>query len=96
MSPHLVADVVLYATGDGGARLTKHLGWGCLCSPSKSNDGTLFHDAWLLLDLPLAPGERRRIGFIFLAGEESTSVLRDAGKFYLWEGHLIGEATFVS
>lgn len=52
--PHLVADVTLYPTSDGGAKLTKLPGWGCLCCESKNSyitgeDGIsrLFgHDGW--------------------------------------------------
>lgn len=55
-----------------------------------------FHDAWPLLDCPFAPGERRRLGFVFLGGEEAASTFRNAGKFYLWEGRFIGEATVIA
>jgi hypothetical protein len=93
-SPQLIADVLLYATQDGGKRLTVQPGWGCPCSTSKSKD-IPFYDAWPLLDAPFAPGERRRLGFVFLSGDEAARVFRDAGKFYLWEGRFIGEATVV-
>jgi hypothetical protein len=43
----------------------------------------------------LAPGERRRLGFVFLSGADATAVLRRAETFYLWEGRFIGEATVV-
>lgn len=46
----------------------------------------------LLRDNPLAPGETRRIGFVFLSGEEAATELHRAGKFYLWDGRFIGEA----
>jgi hypothetical protein len=94
-SPQLVADVVLYPTAEGGKKLTVQPGWGCPCSCSKSKDA-VFYDAWPLLDEPLSPGERRRLGFVFLGGEEAAGVLRRAGKFYLWEGRFIGEANVVS
>jgi hypothetical protein len=95
MSPQLVAEVYLYATADGGKQLTVQPGWGCPCSCSKSSDA-LFYDAWPLLDAPFAPGESRRLGFVFLSGEDAASVLRQAGTFYLWEGRFIGEATVVT
>ena len=50
----------------------------------------------LLRDDPIAPGEQRRIGFCFLAGDEAATVMRNAGRFYLWEGKFIGEAVVVS
>ncbi len=93
-SPQLIADVFLYATQDGGKKLTVQPGWGCPCSLSKSKDA-LFHDGWPLLDAPFAPGERRRLGFVFLSGDDAAQVFRRAGKFYLWEGRFIGEAIIV-
>src|SRR5258708_38767242 len=69
MAPQLVADVYLYPTADGGKKLTVHPGWGCPCSCSKSLDAA--YDGWPLLDAPLVPGERRRLGFVFLGGEEA-------------------------
>ncbi len=93
-SPQLVADVLFYPTEEGGKRLTAQPGWGCPCSCSKSTDA-VFYDAWPLLEKPLSPGESRRLGFVFLSGEEAAAVFRRAGKFYLWEGHFIGEATVV-
>jgi hypothetical protein len=48
-----------------------------------------------LLDAPLAPGERRRLGFVFLSGGDAAAIFRRAGTFYLWEGRFIGEATVV-
>jgi len=98
-SPHLVADMYLYPTAEGGKKLTVQPGWGCLCSSSKSTDALLC-DGWPLLDAPFAPGERRRVGFVFLHGknissEELAAILRRAGTFYLWESRFIGEATVV-
>jgi len=58
-----VADVYLYPTGEGGKKLTVLPGWGCPCSWSKPSD-SLFYDGWPLLDAPITPGERRRLGFL--------------------------------
>lgn len=38
MSRQLVADVLLYATEDGGKRISALPGWGCPCSIAKSKD----------------------------------------------------------
>jgi hypothetical protein len=95
MTPQLVADVWLYPTIDGGKKLTAQPGWGCPCSSEKSRN-SVFYDAWPLLNEPLAPGDRRRVGFVFLSGEEAAAVLRRAGTFYLWEGRFIGEATVIA
>ena len=47
----------------------------------------------LLGEPPLALGESRRVGFVFLSGKEAVDALTAAGKFYLWENGLFGEAT---
>ena len=99
--PHLIADVTLYATAEGGAMLVKHPGWGCLCCRSKTDyvatecsQRALFgYDGWPQLTAPLAPGEQRRLGFVFLlSGNEAAEALQKVGTFYLWEGRFIGEA----
>ena len=95
MSPQLVADVWLYSTSDGGRNLSVQPGWGCPCFCVKSAD-TICHDGWPILHEFLAPGGRRRLGFVFLHEEEAVSALRLAGTFYLWEGRFIGEATVVA
>jgi hypothetical protein len=95
MSPELVADVYLYPTADSGKKLTVLPGWGCPCSCSKLST-THFYDGWPLLDAPFAPGERRRLGFVFLSGNNAAAIFRRTGTFYLWEGHFIGEATIVA
>jgi len=99
MSPHLVANVYLYPTGEGGRKVSIEPGWGCPCSPSKSADALLC-DCWPLLEGALAPGEQKRVGFVFLHGngitkEDILAALRRAGTFYLWEGHFVGEAVVV-
>jgi len=54
------------------------------------------YDGWPLLGkTSIEPGEQRRLGFVFLSGEEAANILRKAGKFYLWEGRVIGEAVVV-
>ncbi len=54
------------------------------------------YDGWPLLgETAIQPGESRRLGFVFLSGEETAKMFRDAGKFFLWEGGFIGEAVVV-
>jgi hypothetical protein len=48
-----------------------------------------------LLESEMMPGERRRLGFIFLSGAGAVLALRPGGRFYLWEGRIIGEAEII-
>ncbi|WP_237709212.1 hypothetical protein [Sphingomonas elodea] len=49
-------------------------------------------DALLLLrDQPLHPGERRRLGFVFLTPESAAPIFSQAERFFLWDGRFIGE-----
>ncbi|MGD0620331.1 MAG: hypothetical protein ABSB67_22060 [Bryobacteraceae bacterium] len=93
-TPQLIADLTLYPTGDGGKKLTAQPGYGCPCTVSKTSP-PISYDGWPLLKEPMNPGESRRVGFVFLSGEEAAAVFRKAGVFYLWEGRFIGEAVVV-
>lgn len=100
MSPHLIAEVYLYPTSERGKTLPALPGFSCPCSASKSAEALLC-DCWPLLEAPFGPGERRRVGFVFLHGdgitrEDIVTTLRRAGTFYLWEGRFIGEAVVVT
>ena len=105
MTPQLIADLTLYSTVEGGPKFTKLPGWGCICFTTKSNriideDGvqrSIGYDARLFLVEPLLPGEKRRLGFVFLSGEEAARELSKVGEFFdLWEGRFVGEATVVA
>jgi hypothetical protein len=95
IEPQLIADVTLYASSQGGLLVSTSAEWfGCLCKVKKAD----FHgwDCRILLNgIPLVPGETRRVVFIFLSGEEAARTIRQAGRFYLWEGRIIGEAEVV-
>lgn len=94
MTPDLVADVVLYETDAGGRSGPALAGYGCPCMVSKT-EPLRGYDAKLLLgDVPLYPGQLRRLGLVFLS-PDAMGVMRDAHKFYLWEGRFIGEAVVV-
>ena len=90
--PHLLADVTMYATGNGGRASPAYPGWSCPCMVSQAEPLMGWDAIPLLGEGALAPGERRRLGFYFLSGEEAARVIRDAGRFYLWEGKFVGEA----
>jgi hypothetical protein len=94
-SPELVADVTLYPTEEGGRKTPTSPDWfGCPCFTSKEH-----LEGWdcriLLQGVPLSPGETRRVGMVFLSPDLAVLALRKAGKFYLWEGHAIGEGVVV-
>jgi hypothetical protein len=93
--PQLIADLTLYPTGEGGKKRVAQPGFGCPCTASKAQP-VVTYDGWPMLTEPLSPGESRRVGFVFLSGEEAAAVFRKAGIFYLWEGRFIGEAVIVS
>lgn len=50
----------------------------------------------LIGEEPLLPGETRQLGFIFLSHEEAVPILLTAGRFFLWNGRFVGEATVQS
>jgi len=43
-----------------------------------------------------SPGRTGRFGWTFLSGDQAASTMKQAGKFYLWEGRIIGEAVVVT
>jgi len=90
--PQLVATVALYPTADGGRREPMMPGFLFPVTLGDTTPLQVWDALPLLRDDPFAPGETRRIGFVFLAGEEAATELRHAGKFYLWDGRFIGEA----
>ncbi len=90
---HLMADVRMYTTEEGGRKGPAFPGWGCPCMVSQMQPFVGRDGFPILGDEPLLPGDRKRLGFYFMAGEEAAEVMRTAGRFYLWEGHFIGEAT---
>ena len=90
--PELVADLRLYTTEEGGRQGPVPPGWGCPTMTSPEGPGW---DAWPQLgDEWLQLGETRRVGFVFLS-PEGAETMRTAGKFYLWEGGIKGEAIVV-
>jgi hypothetical protein len=93
--PQLVADVLMYETAAGGREGPALPGWGCPVSVSKDEPLETWDALPLLRDAPLQPGESRRLGFVFLSGDEAANAMREAGRFYLWEGRFVGEATVV-
>ena len=93
--PDLIADVRLYTASEGGVSHPIRATFRCPCSVTNINPPNM-HTAELLLGSePMHPGERRRIGFVFLTSE-GADAMRKAGKFYIWNGRFFGEATIVA
>jgi hypothetical protein len=94
--PQLIADVTLYPAEQGGRGVPTGPDWfGCPCKIRKDDVGSW--DCRILLQgQPLSPGDTRRVGMIFLSGEKAAGILREAGKFFLWELGIIGEATVIA
>lgn len=90
--PDLIADVKLYPTDSGGRSAAALLGWGCPCFAMKSTAGRGWDARLQLGDAPFEPGTERRVGFVFLSREGAEAMKRH-GRFYLWEGGFVGEAT---
>jgi hypothetical protein len=97
-SPDLVVDLTLYATEVGGRKHPILLGWGSPCTiQNEEGAGWVGYDGWpLLIDGPMVPGEIRRVGYVFPSGQEAVRYLCSAEKFYIWEGHIVGEAIVVN
>lgn len=93
--PELTANVTLFGTEDGGRQGPINPGYGCPVMVSKSEPLKGWDALLLLRDNPMQPGETRRVGFVFLSGQEAVATLRAAGRFFLWEGKFIGEAVIV-
>lgn len=96
IQPNLIADVTLYPTNQGGRKGPTGPEWfGCPCMVDK--DSSASWDCRLLLQgRPMSPGETRRVGISFLSQEKVAQIFRAAGKFYLWERGIIGEAIVVT
>lgn len=89
MQSELFADVTLYPVGGRQGPIIGER-YSCPCMLHEHDcEG---RDARLFLDgEPLRLGQTRRVGFAFLSFD-SAEIFRSAGKFYLWEGRIIGEA----
>lgn len=94
MSFELVVDLYLYPTEESGRRATIQNFYrpnGFLRKDTNSlSHGLIFHVG----QIPIAPGERRRLvcGFTY---KESFDAFMSAKKFYIWDAKFIGETTLV-
>jgi hypothetical protein len=91
---HFLVDVLLYATEQGGRREPiAREGFSCPCKLQKESNSIV--DCRLILKgQQIAPGETKRVGIRF-PSDAQAEIFRSAGKFYFWDGRIIGEAFVV-
>jgi hypothetical protein len=96
--PDLVVDLWLYPSDRGGREHPIMPGWSSPCTVQQEEGaGWVGYDGWPQLgDTKMEPGESRRVGYVFMSGEEAVAYLSATDKFYVWEGRIIGEATIVT
>ena len=90
-APHFKARVRFLPSGEGARKSPVPNGFGCPCKLSKdtikANDARLlFEEDWVEL------GEEVVAGFFFLFGDDAARPFQDAGRFFLWEAGIVGEA----
>jgi hypothetical protein len=96
LQPHLIVDLHLYATADGGRKQAVPPGWGCLCFGDRQRTAGGWDGNPMLGDEWMYPGETRRVGYFFLSGEEAATALSQEPTFYIWENGIIGKAQIVA
>lgn len=93
--PQLMADVWLYESADGGRAGPALPGFGCVLMTNRELPYSGWDALLLLRDQPLHPGERRRLGFVFLTPESAVPIFSQAERFFLWDGRFIGEGLII-
>ena len=87
--PDLFANVSLYLPEFGGRTkpVTSDFRVPCKVSRTATNawDVRMYFDGG-----PIHAGETRRVGLLFLTSEGEQAI-RKAGKFFIWEGRIVGE-----
>ena len=90
--PDFIADIALYRSDQGGRKGPIVGDWfGCPCKFDE-RDFTAWDCRILTRGERFSPGETKRFGIVFIC-PEAAPLFQLAKKFYLWEGHIIGEAT---
>jgi hypothetical protein len=95
IQPDIYADVTLYPIEQGG-RLSPLIGewFGCPCKIQK-DDVNAWDCRFILNGDPMQAGETRRLGVWCLSREKAIELFKTAGRFYLWELRIIGEAAVI-
>jgi hypothetical protein len=89
-----IASITLYPSDKGG-RQYPIVGerFGCPCKIDPQDFSAW--DCWILTrGERFLPGETKQFGMVFVSSEAAI-MFREVRKFYLWEGHVIGEATAI-
>ncbi len=90
----LTVEVVLYAEAAGGRKEPiTDIGYGCGCKVKPDEASACECRINFYNKYPVRAGETRRADIFFLTGEDAEAFFQAAGKFYLYEAGIIGEAT---
>jgi hypothetical protein len=91
VSPAFMATITLYPSSRGGRKQAIIGEWfGCPCK-FDPKDFSAWDCRILLSSAQLSPGETGEFGMVFLT-PEAGRLFAVVSNFYLWEGHIIGEA----
>jgi hypothetical protein len=95
MAADFLANITLYASDQGGRQHPIVGEWfGCPCK-FDPNDFTAWDCRILTNGERFSPGESKEFGMVFLT-PEAGRLFQAVRIFYLWEGHIIGEASPIS
>jgi hypothetical protein len=90
MKPDFMATVTLYPADRGRKHPIIGDWFGCPCK-FDPKDFTAWDCRILTNGEKFSPGETKNFGMVFLT-PEAGQLFRVVSTFYLWEGHIIGEA----
>jgi hypothetical protein len=94
IAPDFIASITLYPSDKGGRQHPIVGEWfGCPCK-FDPQDFSAWDCRILTRGERFLPGETKQFGMVFLS-PEAAPMFRKVSKFYLWEGHIIGEATAI-
>ena len=95
IAPDFIASITLYPSDKGGRQYPIVGEWfGCPCK-FDPKDFSAWDCRILTRGERFLPGETKQLGIVFMS-REAAPMFYKVGKFYLWEGHIIGEATVIA
>ena len=93
----LTVEVMLYAEEAGGRKAPiTDIGYGCACKVTPQDEAACECRINFYNKYPVRAGETRQADIFFLTGDDAESFFRTAGRFYLCEDGIIGEAKAIS